>query len=88
MPAHGFATAAEYERYSVMHRQGQLDATAVMVDCGTGDPFYPAVRTYLAGFPRDHRPHSHFEPGGHDAGYWRRRLPADLTFLGRALLAR
>ncbi len=70
-----------------MGRQAGLDGIPVRIDCGTGDPFYDATRTYVAGFPRGHRPTFTFRPGGHDARYWRRMAPAQLRFVGAHLTA-
>jgi S-formylglutathione hydrolase FrmB len=81
----GFADAAEYARYSVMDRQRDLDGIPVRIDCGTADPFYPATRTYAAGFPRSHRPQVDYGPGGHQMSYWRRMAPAQLRFVGAHL---
>jgi enterochelin esterase-like enzyme len=79
----GFASAAEYERYSVMGHQADLDGIAVRVDCGREDPFCPADRTYVDGFDRPVT--ATFDDGGHDAAYWTRMMPAQLAFVGRAL---
>jgi dienelactone hydrolase len=79
----GFADPAEYERFSVMGHQSDLDGVAVRVDCGREDPFYPADRTYVDGFDRPVT--STFEDGAHDAAYWTRMVPAQLEFVGRAL---
>jgi enterochelin esterase-like enzyme len=79
----GFAGSEEYERFTVVGRQGDLDGIAVRIDCGTGDPFYRDVQDYVDGF--DGSVTSTFQPGGHDAGYWRRMLPAELAFLGEHL---
>jgi enterochelin esterase-like enzyme len=79
----GFTGSEEYERFSVVGRQGDLDGVAVRIDCGTGDPFYRDVQDYVDGF--DGSVTSTFEPGAHDAGYWRRMLPAELAFLGEHL---
>ena len=78
----GFEDAAEYEEFSVFDRQSDLAGIPVRVDIGTGDPFYPDVEEYVAGFPGDADLTSSFEPGGHTNGYWRRMLPAELAFLG------
>lgn len=78
----GFEDAAEYEGSSVLDHQNDLDGIAVRVDCGTGDPFYRDVEDYVAGFPDDADVTSTFEPGAHNAAYWRRMLPAQLAFLG------
>ncbi len=80
----GFADAEEYERYTVVGHQQDLAGVPVRIDCGTGDPFYRDVEDYVAGFPADADVTSTFEPGAHDAAYWRRMLPAQLAFLGAA----
>ena len=81
----GFSSPEEYDRYSVFHDQRELAGIPVRVDIGRDDPFYVATQRYVAGFA-DH-PHviSSFPRGAHDAGFWRRMLPAELRFLGRAL---
>jgi len=68
----GFTDAAEYERFTVVGRQRDLTALPVRVDCGTGDAFYRDVEDYVAGFPGDADLTITFEPGAHDAAYWRR----------------
>ncbi|GAB6986647.1 alpha/beta hydrolase [Nocardioides pyridinolyticus] len=82
----GFVDAAEYERYSIMGAQADLEGIAVRVDCGTGDPFYRDVEAYAEGLPDDAE--VSFEPGAHDAAYWRRMLPDELAFLGAAVGSR
>jgi S-formylglutathione hydrolase FrmB len=79
----GFADAAEYQQFTVLGHQGDLDGIAVRVDCGTDDPFYPADKSYVAAFSRPIV--STFQPGAHDPAYWTRMLPAQLDFVGRAL---
>jgi S-formylglutathione hydrolase FrmB len=79
----GFADAAEYEQYTVLGQQDLLSGIQVRVDCGTDDPFYAADQAYVAGFGRPVA--GAFEPGAHDAAYWTRMLPAELSFVGRAL---
>ncbi|WGL50960.1 alpha/beta hydrolase-fold protein [Nocardioides sp. BP30] len=81
----GFSSAAEYDRYSVFDRQSDLAGIPVRVDIGREDPFYVAVRRYVAGFPASAHVRSTFEEGAHEAGYWRRMLPAELAFLGSTL---
>jgi S-formylglutathione hydrolase FrmB len=78
----GFADADEYTKYSVFHDQAELRDIPTRVDVGTGDPFYRDVQEYVDGFPTGSDLTSTFEPGGHNPGYWRRMLPAQLTFLG------
>jgi predicted esterase len=82
----GFSSSAEYRRYTVFGRQSQLDGMPVRLDCGTEDPFCPADRAYVAGFDRPVA--SSFQDGGHDAAYWTRMLPRQLTFVGHHLAPR
>lgn len=78
--------ADDFERVSVMGRQGDLDGIAVRVDCGKGDPFFGACRDYVEGFER--RPAGRLALGDHDSGYWRRIAPSVLGFLGTELSRR
>ncbi|OII14604.1 alpha/beta hydrolase family protein [Curtobacterium sp. MCBA15_008] len=80
-----FDDAADFRANTVLGRQHALDGVAVRVDCGTGDGFEPAVRTYVDGFTR--RPSGGFEPGGHTHAYWRRMAPQQLAFLAHHLHA-
>ena len=64
----GFEDAAEYEEFTVFGHQTDLAGIPVRVDCGTGDPFYREVESYVAGFPPGADLTSSFEPGGHDGG--------------------
>ncbi|WP_439692582.1 alpha/beta hydrolase [Curtobacterium sp. SP.BCo] len=80
-----FDDAADFRANTVLGRQHALDGVAVRVDCGTGDGFEPAVRTYVDGFTT--RPAGGFEAGGHTHDYWRRVAPQQLTFLSRHLHA-
>ena len=47
----GFDDAEEYETFTCVGHQDDLDGIAVRVDCGTGDPFYRDVQDYVAAFP-------------------------------------
>ncbi|MEO7350943.1 MAG: hypothetical protein ABIR34_06880, partial [Marmoricola sp.] len=57
----------------------------VRIDCGTGDPFWRATQSYVAGFSKGARPRVGYQPGAHDMAYWRRMAPAQLRFVGRHL---
>ena len=81
----GFDNAAEYEQFSVMQRPADLAGIPLRIDIGDDDPFYDATKTYVAGFPDDAELVTTFEHGAHDAAYWTRMLPAELTFLGEHL---
>lgn len=80
-----FDDAEDFRANTVLGRQRSLDGVAVRIDCGNGDGFGPAVRTYREGFRT--APAGGFEPGGHDRAYWRRTAPDQITFLGRHLTA-
>jgi S-formylglutathione hydrolase FrmB len=86
--ASGFEDAAEYEKFSVVGHQEDLDGIATRIDCGTGDPFYRDVQDYANAFPAGADLVSTFEPGAHSTAYWRRMLPAQLAFLGRGVGSR
>jgi len=79
----GFDDEGEYDRYSIFRSQDQLSGIPVRVDIGTGDPFYPDVKKYVAGLAATASPYvSTFQPGGHTPGFWRRMLPVQLSWLG------
>ena len=75
--------AADFRAHTLFGRQHALAGIPLRVDCGTGDPFYPATRSYVAGLSP--HPAGGFQPGGHDPGYWRRMAPAQLAFVARHL---
>lgn len=84
----GFDGPEEYEHYSVVGHQRDLDGIPVRIDVGTGDPFYRDVQDYVDAFPASADVTATYEPGAHDTAYWRRMLPAELAFLGRAVGSR
>jgi predicted esterase len=77
----GFADPAEYEHFSVMDRQGDLDGIPVRIACGTRDYFYDATRTYVEGFADDADLTVAFGPGAHELAFTRRSMPDDLAFV-------
>ncbi|PZF58471.1 alpha/beta hydrolase [Curtobacterium sp. MCBD17_034] len=78
-----FDDPTDFAANTVTGRQRALDGIPVRIDCGTGDGFEPAVRTYVDGFTR--RPAGGFEAGGHDMAFWRRLAPDHVAFLGQHL---
>jgi len=82
-PPGAFDDASDFLRNDVYDRPQLLDGLQLRVDCGRSDPFYAATRRFVAGVVP--RPVSSFGAGGHDAAYWRRIAPGQLTFLGRHL---
>ena len=77
-----FDSPADYAANDLYGRQSRLEVP-VRIDCGTGDGFQSAVRTYVDGFPK--RPAGGFEAGGHDYRFWRRLAPAHVAFLAEQL---
>jgi hypothetical protein len=76
----GFASEAEYAKYTVFGHQADLDGIPVRVDCGLEDPFCLDDKAYVAGFSRPVT--STFQDGAHDAAYWTRMMPEQLAFVG------
>jgi S-formylglutathione hydrolase FrmB len=76
-----FDSAADFATHQVL---GKPPATGVAyrIDCGRGDPFYQVSRQSADELAAAERG---FGPGGHDPGFWRAALPAQLAFVGRAL---
>jgi hypothetical protein len=84
-PRDAFNSAADFAANDVFTGIGRLAHTAVRVDCGTADPFYPYVREFVAEIPRHVA--GGFGTGGHNPGYWRRIAPKQVDFLARHLAA-
>jgi pimeloyl-ACP methyl ester carboxylesterase len=80
-----FDGAADFARNDVFSGARRLAGTAVSISCGTADPFIGSDRAFAARVPR--RPAGEFTAGCHDADFWRRMLPAQVRFVGRALAA-
>lgn len=73
-----FDGRADFERWSMFERAGELDQENLRIDCGRGDPFYPGVRAFRDRVPRAE---VHVARGGHNAAYWTRVLPGQLAWL-------
>lgn len=83
----GFADPAEYQQYSVMDDQADLDGIAVRVDIGDRDVFTPAVRAYVDGFPATADLTTVVTTGGHDLPYYHRAFPDLLAWMGGRMLS-
>lgn len=81
----GFATDAEYARYTVFGRQAELAGTPVRLACGEQDRFFDATRAYAAGFPADADLEVSWGPGGHELAFTRGSMPDDLAFVASRL---
>ncbi len=82
-PRDAFDSAADFAANDVFAGIPRLRHTAVRVDCGTADPFYPYVREFVAAIPWHVA--GGFATGGHNPGYWRRVAPKQVDFLARRL---
>jgi len=80
-----FDGAADFARNDVFAGAGRLARSAVWLSCGAADPFLASDRAFAARLP--HRPAGRFTAGCHDDDFWRRMLPAQVRFVGRALAA-
>jgi enterochelin esterase-like enzyme len=80
-----FDDADDFAAHTVFGRQDELTDIPLRVDCGTGDPFYPATQDYVATLTP--KPAGGFQAGGHDVDYWRRLAPQQLAFVGMHLTA-
>jgi S-formylglutathione hydrolase FrmB len=62
-----------------------LASIPIRIDCGDGDPFYAATKSFIAQLPIP--PAGGFSPGGHDGGFWSSQLPAELAWMAPLLTA-
>jgi len=78
-----FDGPADFYAHDVFRGVSTLANMVIRIDCGTGDPFYPADRTFAASLPS--RPQGGFVPGFHDAAYWRSLAPGQVATLKSAI---
>jgi S-formylglutathione hydrolase FrmB len=78
-----FDGPADFAVNNVFALRPRLAAIPKRIDCGSDDDLAATVRQYRSGLPG--RVEGGFQPGGHDALYWRSNLPDVLDFLGRSL---
>jgi S-formylglutathione hydrolase FrmB len=81
--AGAFDSAAEWARYDLLARAGELRGLRVRVDCGEHDTFAPAVRALRAKLPDPSV--VHLAKGCHDDRFWQHVAPEQLRFVGEAL---
>jgi len=78
-----FDDPADWDRWGDLAAHPGVRTTPLTVSCGTSDPFAATTRAYRSHVP--HPPAGGLGRGGHDTGYWRSRLPAQLAFLAAHL---
>jgi enterochelin esterase-like enzyme len=77
-----FDDVADFDRNDLFHRIAALRSLPVRIDCGDDDPFLPIDRQLAEQLPDAERA---FGEGFHDDGFWRSRVPSQLSFFRRAL---
>jgi S-formylglutathione hydrolase FrmB len=77
-PRDAFDSLDDFRKNSTVN-PAELASIPLRVDCGTGAGFYIATSEFVNRLPR--QPAGGFEPGGHDADYWRAQLPGELAWL-------
>ncbi|MEO8813762.1 MAG: alpha/beta hydrolase-fold protein [Mycobacterium sp.] len=78
-PPGAFDSVDDWRTNSAYGLVPQLASIPLRVDCGTSDTFYSATTQFVNQL--NPRPAGGFSPGGHDVGYWRGQLPAELAWL-------
>lgn len=78
-----FDSPDDYRQNDVYARTSRLSSMAVRVDCGSGDPFYPAVKKLVEVLHPV--PQGTYGSGFHDDAYWRSVAPAQIKTINRAL---
>jgi dienelactone hydrolase len=77
-PVAAYDDRADFDRHSIFTRVDRLASIPVRLDCGRSDPFIAANRTLaerLAGVE------THFDPGGHENGWWRAHAAPEMSWL-------
>lgn len=77
-PAAAYDDRADFDHHSIFGRVGRLAGIHVRLDCGRSDPFIAANRALadrLTGVE------THFDPGGHENGWWRSHAASEMTWL-------
>jgi len=82
-PAGAFDDAEDYHHNDVFAHRSALKGISVRIDCGLGDPFLVATRSFVSGVQPP--PAGGFGPGGHDDAYWATLAVPQIAFLGSAL---
>jgi poly(3-hydroxybutyrate) depolymerase len=82
-----FDDAEDFDRNDVFAERGSFAGIPVRMACGTSDPFYPADRTFVDGFPATaaYDVSGVFDPGGHDNTFWADHAEGQLMFLAKHL---
>ncbi|HUR74332.1 MAG TPA: alpha/beta hydrolase, partial [Sporichthya sp.] len=79
-----FDGAADFAAHDVTTGNAKLAGIPIRVVCGTQDPFYDAVKAFVA-LPHSPPTQTVYGKAGHTPGYWRSQTAAQLSFLARHL---
>lgn len=82
-----FDDAADFEKNDVMTANAKLAGIPIRVVCGTQDPFYDAVKAFVA-LPHSPPVEAVYDKAGHTPPYWRTQTAEQLTFLAAHLVVR
>jgi S-formylglutathione hydrolase FrmB len=78
-----FDDAADFRANDVFDRRAVLSRIPIRIDCGIADPFHSAARSFAAGL--NPKPVTDLGAGDHSQGYWRRKAPKAINFIGNHL---
>jgi len=78
-----FDDPADFERNNIFTREAQLDGIPLRIDIGDNDSFQPAVERFISELSSP--PAGGVTDGFHDAAYWTRVAPTEISFLGNHL---
>ena len=80
---HAFDSPDDFALNDVFALRPQLQELPKRIDCGTEDDLLDTVQDYVSALPGPLE--GGFQPGAHEAAYWRRILPDVVGFLARNL---
>ena len=78
-----FDDAADFRANDVFTRRAVLSRIPIRIDCGIADPFHSAAKAFASGLHP--KPVTDLGAGNHSGGYWRRKAPKAIDFVGKHL---
>ena len=78
-----FDDAADFRANDVFSRRAVLSRIPIRIDCGIADPFHSAAKAFASGLHPE--PVTDLGAGNHSGGYWRRKAPKAIDFVGKHL---
>jgi S-formylglutathione hydrolase FrmB len=77
-----FDDAADFQYNDVFAKRAVLSQIPIRIDCGIADPFHSAAQDFAYGLHP--RPVTDLGAGDHTWGYWRRKAPKAINFVGNS----